>query len=523
MRKSFVSLALTAFAVIVVASSSFAIAAAIPHMINYQGMLTDNLGNPLTGNYSIEFKIFNHPTAGTQLWGETHGGVVVTDGLFNVLLGSATPINLDFSGEYYLDITVGGEHLATRLPFTSVGYAYRAQRADTALYVPGVSSVNFDDTYVNVLSADSMRSTASVAQVLKLRSTSTNTDAIRIYTHGTGDADGIIIYTAGTTADGIYIDTAGDCGIEVRDCGSDGIYMDDIHDDGIYMYDVDGHGVYMHDIEGDGIYVYDAAEYGLHVKNTGNDAIYIESPTKRAITINSSGDNFHAIKVEHGGVSGLYVASADDYAIYAKGDEGNKLATNSASYYGLYVASYSQSSANKGLYVYGTTHATGGFSKRLAGDKPAFCIVSPDVEIMASGSGRVVNGQAQITFEEDFAAAISDEIPVKVVVTAIDAPSALLYVANKSTAGFSVQPMEIKGMALSTDDISFDWIAIARQKGFERRPEIEAPVEEDNRDLAERQGEELQRQARRERDAQKEAARRAHEIEEERARSQEQQ
>jgi hypothetical protein len=49
-----------------------------------------------------------------------------------VFLGSVTPINLDFSEDYWLDITVGGEQMPSRLKFTSVGYAYRAMFADTA-------------------------------------------------------------------------------------------------------------------------------------------------------------------------------------------------------------------------------------------------------------------------------------------------------------------------------------------------------------------------------------------------------
>jgi hypothetical protein len=43
-----------------------------------------------------------------------------------------TPIDLDFSEDYWLDITVDGETMPTRLKFTSVGFAYRAMVADSA-------------------------------------------------------------------------------------------------------------------------------------------------------------------------------------------------------------------------------------------------------------------------------------------------------------------------------------------------------------------------------------------------------
>jgi hypothetical protein len=106
--------------------------AGIPELINYQGMLTDNSGTPLNGSYDITFKIYNAESAGTKRWEETQSGVSVADGLFNVILGSVNPINLDFSEDYWLEIAVGGETMPDRLKFTSVGYAYRAQKADTA-------------------------------------------------------------------------------------------------------------------------------------------------------------------------------------------------------------------------------------------------------------------------------------------------------------------------------------------------------------------------------------------------------
>ena len=113
----------------------------IPQLINYQGMLTDNSGNPLTDTLNITFKIYNDSTSGTQKWVETQSNVPIIDGLFNVILGGVNPIDsLDFSEDYWLDITVGGEQMPKRLRFTSMGYAYRAQVADTAYNVVSVPS-----------------------------------------------------------------------------------------------------------------------------------------------------------------------------------------------------------------------------------------------------------------------------------------------------------------------------------------------------------------------------------------------
>ena len=106
----------------------------IPKLINYQGMLTNDSGDPLTGTYDITFQIYNASSGGDKRWEETQTDVAVTDGLFNVILGGATVggVDLDFSEEYWLDVTVETDHMPERLKFTSVGYAYRAMMADTA-------------------------------------------------------------------------------------------------------------------------------------------------------------------------------------------------------------------------------------------------------------------------------------------------------------------------------------------------------------------------------------------------------
>jgi hypothetical protein len=114
----------------------FSVAAAdIPKLINYQGMLTDDSGGPLTDTLDITFIIYDDPgpTGGNVKWSETQYDVSVINGLFNVILGSANPIDLPFDQDYWLDISVEGEHMPERLKFTSVGYAYRALVADSAV------------------------------------------------------------------------------------------------------------------------------------------------------------------------------------------------------------------------------------------------------------------------------------------------------------------------------------------------------------------------------------------------------
>jgi hypothetical protein len=62
----------------------------VPGIINYQGKLTDELGNPVApGYYEVQFKIWDHPTLtnpSDYIWGRAFALHVVTNGMFNVLL-----------------------------------------------------------------------------------------------------------------------------------------------------------------------------------------------------------------------------------------------------------------------------------------------------------------------------------------------------------------------------------------------------------------------------------------------------
>ena len=116
--------------------------AEIPKMINYQGMLTNESGDPITDTLDLEFGIYTQETGGTPEWSEAQNQVSIIDGLFNVILGSVDPngVNLDFSEPYWLEVQVDNDTMP-RLRFTSVGYAYRALVADSAMTAtPGSGS-----------------------------------------------------------------------------------------------------------------------------------------------------------------------------------------------------------------------------------------------------------------------------------------------------------------------------------------------------------------------------------------------
>ena len=75
--------------------------------------------------------IYAQESGGTALWTESHPDVVLLSGVYNVLLGSITPLSLLFDRPYYLGIQVGTDpEMTPRLPLSSVGYAYRAGTAE---------------------------------------------------------------------------------------------------------------------------------------------------------------------------------------------------------------------------------------------------------------------------------------------------------------------------------------------------------------------------------------------------------
>ncbi|MEO0097746.1 MAG: hypothetical protein ABIK78_06605, partial [candidate division WOR-3 bacterium] len=79
----------------------------IPLLLNYQGKLTDPIGNPVRDStYSITFRLFTTPTGGNAFWTETQT-IQTRGGLFHTLLGSVNPItSLPLDGNCYLEMQV---------------------------------------------------------------------------------------------------------------------------------------------------------------------------------------------------------------------------------------------------------------------------------------------------------------------------------------------------------------------------------------------------------------------------------
>jgi hypothetical protein len=106
---------------------------AVEMTVWFQGFLADaTSGEPVNATYDIVASIYSTAGGGTPLWGpETHGSVTITEGWFNIELGSVIGGLPDFDNPpYYLDLTVNAETLDPRLKLASVPSAFRAAGAD---------------------------------------------------------------------------------------------------------------------------------------------------------------------------------------------------------------------------------------------------------------------------------------------------------------------------------------------------------------------------------------------------------
>jgi hypothetical protein len=155
MRKHSIFLALLILTS-VLSSNTFA---QIPRVISYQGQLLEN-GKQVDGTYNFDVAIYSSGGS-TPIFIESFTGIVISDGVFNLLIGSNEPVppSMMFDEQYFIGIRVNGGPELPRTPLTSVPYALQAEHARTAdALIPGatgiVTSVSSDDATIAVGNAD---------------------------------------------------------------------------------------------------------------------------------------------------------------------------------------------------------------------------------------------------------------------------------------------------------------------------------------------------------------------------------
>ncbi|RZN35655.1 MAG: hypothetical protein EFT35_08365 [Methanophagales archaeon ANME-1-THS] len=219
----------------------FEAASAVTNKINYQGRLTDSGGNPLSGTYTMTFKLYETETGGTALATDTHS-VTVTNGLFNTTISLGIGTSYFDGRALWLGITVEADpEMTPRVELMPVPYALSLRPG--AVINGSVGSV-------------------SGGRILYVRNNYKGLfygDGIRVDVYGDNSA-GINASTTGNNGKGVYASTSGS--------GSEGVYAS--------TYGANSDGVYVvaRGIESEGVYVetygyYSPAVRGYSQKDIG--------------------------------------------------------------------------------------------------------------------------------------------------------------------------------------------------------------------------------------------------------------
>jgi hypothetical protein len=105
--------------------------AQVPQMLNYQGFLTNSAGTPVNSPVMVTFRVYNAASGALPpLYTEVQPSVNVTNGVFDTIIGSITPLTLPFDVPYWLTVTIDADgEMAPRQLVTASPYALNSANA----------------------------------------------------------------------------------------------------------------------------------------------------------------------------------------------------------------------------------------------------------------------------------------------------------------------------------------------------------------------------------------------------------
>ncbi|HEX9659538.1 MAG TPA: hypothetical protein VGA18_04520, partial [Rhodothermales bacterium] len=207
-----------------------------PFLISFQGYLEEN-NVPANGQYDFIFRLMDFPTAGIQKWVEAQNDVQVTDGIYNVLLGSVqTLATVNFDDDLWLAIEVNAQpEILPRPQIVGVPYSFMSLEALDLRLPAEISGVaNVDGTKLLTIT------NTGTGDVLEIDGNDTSSDGIEVtnialngievlfpgqtgvLVSGTG---GIGFWASGPGSDGLLVQNAVDDGVEITGAGDNGIHV----------------------------------------------------------------------------------------------------------------------------------------------------------------------------------------------------------------------------------------------------------------------------------------------------------
>ena len=357
----------------------------IPQTIAHQGVIKED-GVAVNGNYNLSFKIYSVSTGGTALWSETHSAVAITGGIFNVILGSVTPIALGFTEQYYIGVTLESEaEFSPRIQLTTSPYAFNSKTADTALALNtdvAVSSINSKQNNVTITGGDNITVDNSGSDIvistdifnaphegdILLYAANPINKMIWVAPEFAVDGDDLGNHTAtsnlktngnwisndGGYLDGIFIDTAGKIalgvetpearlhvgpsshfGIIVEHSNENGIQINRAYaGDGIIIKNAGEPSAQISSELNNGIEIEGAKGYGVFIGQADADGLHVKSVGTPSTTVTSEFNN--GLEIEGAEEHGVFIGRADNDGIRigSAGDDGIEI---SSAAYGLYI------------------------------------------------------------------------------------------------------------------------------------------------------------------------------------------
>ncbi len=112
---------------LVLGATPAARASGVPRYLSVQGVLRDNLGDPVTSARNFTFRIYNVSSGGSALWTEVQA-LTPDEGRYSFLLGTNTALDLPFDQDYWLGIEIDSDgEMNPRYRIASSAYAFTAE------------------------------------------------------------------------------------------------------------------------------------------------------------------------------------------------------------------------------------------------------------------------------------------------------------------------------------------------------------------------------------------------------------